>query len=43
MTIIIYVLIIGLIWIIIIGYYLYKRWGYKLEFLNWKKNKLIVN
>ncbi|CAD8153468.1 unnamed protein product [Paramecium octaurelia] len=41
-TITIYALVVGIIWLIIVISYLYKRWAYKLEFLKWRKQKLIV-
>ncbi|TNV75014.1 hypothetical protein FGO68_gene2284 [Halteria grandinella] len=42
LTILMYSLLVGSIWLVILTIYLYKRWGYKIKFLFWKRKQLIA-
>jgi len=36
----VYVLFVVLVWAIVIGYALYKKWGHRLSFLSWRGKRV---
>ena len=36
-TLTLYVLIVASIWVVVLLYYLIKKWGYKIKYLIWRK------